>query len=71
MRLTQFTHRVAVFLTPFVAAGFFAAEQGIRNGTLSSGDIKGIVLAFVSGAGIAVLNYLRGKAAPTPPAVKP
>lgn len=66
--ISQFTHRVSVFAAPFLTAGAFAVEQAIRNGTLSTADEKGIAIAFVSGALIAVVNWLRAQAAPTPPA---
>ena len=67
--LSQFSHRVSVFATPFIAAGAFAVEQAIRNGTLTTSDYKGIGLAFATGAVIAFLNYSRATVAPTPPAV--
>jgi hypothetical protein len=67
--ISQFEHRVGVFVAPFVAAGAFAVEQGIQNGTLSltTVDEKGIAIAFASGVLIAILNVLRSQAAPTPP----
>lgn len=65
--VSQFTHRVSVFAAPFVTAGAFAVEEGIRNGSLSTVDGKGLAIAFATGVLIAVVNWLRAQAAPTPP----